>query len=231
MPTTNCDFCNEFCDNAENTFRRIYGLRPNSRVLFRSEEFVVVPSLGQIVEGYLLLVPTKHWTALGDLSESLLGELADLCQSVAAILRKEYGSCVLYEHGTRSASAGGCGIYHAHLHAVPSSKSLDQSELLKSKFSYSEIVDLNDIRSGTEHLPAYLFYQNPQGRSYVFDTGSLPSQYMRRLLAEELGNPEWDWRSAGREERLLNTLNRLSDHFDSVRIPLGSQKMTHGTPR
>src|SRR6267154_4346010 len=110
-----CDLCDEFSGGAKNSFDRIYGQNPLTRVLFRSEEFIVVPTLGQIAEGHLLLLPINHWTAIGDLSESLLQEFAELLSAVTARLREEYGPCVTFEHGVRSGTTGGCGISHAHM--------------------------------------------------------------------------------------------------------------------
>src|SRR5258708_7399175 len=142
VQTANCDFCDEFDGGVENAFDRIYRRDPKSRVLFRSDEFVVVPSLGQIAEGHLLLLPIMHWTALGDLPESLFEEFTELSKSVTSIIRDEYGSCVSFEHGVRPGSTGGCGVYHAHQHVVPLSATLDPVDSLKSKFTYKEIRHL-----------------------------------------------------------------------------------------
>src|SRR5947209_1857145 len=102
MPTGNCDFCNELSGVAENTFDRIYEGRPESRVLFRSNHFAAIPSLGQIVEGYLLVLPVKHLNALGDLAGLLLEEFVAICECVVKTIKDQYDPYVLFEHGTRS---------------------------------------------------------------------------------------------------------------------------------
>ena len=66
-----CDFCDELSGGSENSFSRIYKRELESRVLFHSDEFAVIPSLGQIVEGYLLVLPIKHFKALGDLNKNI----------------------------------------------------------------------------------------------------------------------------------------------------------------
>jgi diadenosine tetraphosphate (Ap4A) HIT family hydrolase len=223
MPTANCDLCNEFSGKLPNIFETIYGSDPKSRVLFRSNDFVVVPSLGQITEGHLLLLPLEHRTALGDLPESLLEDLTTLSGSVAAILREEYGSCITFEHGVRPGDSGGCGISHAHLHAVPFSEALDPFDILKSTFSYKRIEDLNEIKEQSAGLSGYLFYQDAHSRAHLFNAPNLISQYMRKLLVELQGADDWDWRSAGKEDRLLATLNRLSNRFEAITIFRESQ--------
>ena len=229
--TANCDFCNEFAGCVENAFDRIYRHDPNTRVLFRSDEFVVLPSLGQIAEGHLLVLPIKHWTALGDLTEPLFEEFTELSKGVTTIVRGEYGSCITFEHGVRPGSTGGCGIYHAHLHVVPLSATLDPIDSLKSKFSYKRIGDLNEIGELSQGKSGYLFYQDSHSSAYLFDAPNLTSQYMRRVLADVLGTLNWDWRSAGREERLLASLKRLLKRFEAVRVSCASQRTPYVSPR
>src|SRR6266478_4778425 len=180
--STQCDFCNEPSGGRENSFGRLYGTHPESRVLFRSDNFAVIPSLGQIVEGYLLVLPIEHFKAVGDLSDHYLDEFVVVSREVGKILRDQYGPYIFFEHGTRSEGVGGCGISHAHLHAVPLPPSLDPVDTLKAKFPYKPMRDLTEIREQSEGMSAYIFYQDSNSRTYLFDTGNLASQYMRRTL-------------------------------------------------
>jgi diadenosine tetraphosphate (Ap4A) HIT family hydrolase len=228
-----CDFCNEFSGKAANAFHTIYGGDLKSRILFQSEAFAVIPSLGQIVEGYLLVLPRRHSKALGDLSVVDINELASISQWVGEILTREYGPYVLFEHGTRSEGVGGCGIYHAHLHAVPLDTISDRSDpvgVLKECFPYEKMANLREINERTAGLSCYLFYQDSEARGYLFNTGPLPSQYIRRLLAEATGEQVWNWRDVGREERLLATIERLSHHFDSPKQPVEPNRLLTATP-
>jgi diadenosine tetraphosphate (Ap4A) HIT family hydrolase len=213
-PTNHCDFCNELSGSARNSFARIYKGHPESRILLRSRESVVIPSLGQIVEGYLLVLPIDHWKALGDLTEPRLDEFAATSERVGNILKNQYGPYILFEHGARTEGAGGCGIYHAHLHATPLGAIPDPVETLKATYPYTELVRLSELSKKSAGMSSYLFYQDSKARVYLFNSGPLPSQYMRKLLADALNEKDWNWREAGREEHLLATLQRLSSHFD-----------------
>jgi len=230
MPIGNCEFCDEFSGCPDNAFHRVYGGEPRSRVLFRSGRLAVIPSLGQIVEGYLLILPSRHCKALGDLTATEVNELTTVSWRVGKVLAEEYGRYVLFEHGTRSEGVGGCGIYHAHLHAVPLGAISDPVEVLKAKFPYEEMADLTEISRRSAGLPCYLFYQDLDIRSYLFDTGPLPSQYLRKLLAEAMGEKVWNWRNAGREERLLATIRRLSRYFSMPNEPVKSFQPLDATP-
>lgn len=206
----NCEFCDEFGGGVNNGFYARYKACPETRYVLSTENFYVFPTIGQLVDGYLLVVPRKHYTTLDELPPELVGELADTSKRVRAALSEIYGSCICFEHGARGPLNGGCGIYHAHLHVVPLSGFSDPVERLKLKFPFGELAHLREIANRSEGLSSYLFYQDSHARLYVFDTGPLPSQYMRKLIADALENPDWNWRAVGREERLVTTIQRLS---------------------
>lgn len=210
-----CDFCRELAGSPTNAFARIYGPSAN-RVLFRSDTFVVIPSLGQIVEGYLLVLPIEHSKALADLPTRFLDELASIVELVGNILAEQYGSYILFEHGARSEMAGGCGICHAHLHATPLAGITDPIDTLRATFPYTQSENLTDIKELSASLDSYLFYRDTAAKLYLFDTGPLPSQYMRRLIADALHESNWNWRIAEREERLIATMERLSGRFEAT---------------
>ena len=46
--------------------------------LFESPNFVVLPSLGALVEGWLLLVPKKHFICMGELPDSVANEMQEV---------------------------------------------------------------------------------------------------------------------------------------------------------
>jgi diadenosine tetraphosphate (Ap4A) HIT family hydrolase len=213
MQIGNCEFCSELTGSADNAFAEIYNGNPERRFLFRSRQFAVVPSLGQIVEGYLLVLPIEHFRTIGDMPDDLLTEFGGVCRRAGQILKNQYGQYVLFEHGARADGAGGCGIYHAHVHATPLAGLSDPVDVLKGRFPYTVLRNLNEIREESVGLPSYLLYQDSGAGLYLFDTGPLPSQYMRKLLADAIGGQEWNWRNAGREDRLLATIERLAPRF------------------
>jgi diadenosine tetraphosphate (Ap4A) HIT family hydrolase len=213
-----CDFCDEFAGGISNAFYARYQDSLQNRVLLASGSFRVFPSLGQLVEGYLLLAPLQHYAALDEMPRPLVDELADVCQRVRAILSQNYGPCVSFEHGARGPAYGGCGIYHAHMHVVPVDGIPDPVEALKERFPHRNLRTLSSIKEVPNRDSPYLLYEDFNSNRYRFSVGNLQSQYMRRVLAEAMGTNDWDWRAAGREERLLATLNRLSSRFDNLRF-------------
>lgn len=211
--TIPCDFCDEFFGGRRNTFATRYAGQLSNRIVFTTPNFRVIPSMGQIVEGYLLVVPIRHFGTLADMADELIQELEAHRDRVREVLVATYGPCIFFEHGARSESSGGCGIYHAHLHAVPLGKEREPITVLKDSFNYKKLESITDIAGEANGTDSYLYYEDLHSNKYIFDVERLPSQYLRKLVAEAVGKEQWDWRKYGREEALLSTVARLARAF------------------
>jgi diadenosine tetraphosphate (Ap4A) HIT family hydrolase len=210
-----CDFCDEFRGGFANAFALRYGTEISDRRIFLGETVCVIPSLGQIVEGHVLLAPLVHLTALSDMVSNEIEEIESLCHHARAALRRIYGTCIFFEHGVGRAGTGGCGIEHAHMHAVPVTGNGVLNILMQS-FEGHQIRHLADIGRAIPPNSSYLFFENAIGERYVFAAPTMPSQYMRKLTCESIGKPDWDWRQAGREPDLFATIKRLSPAFSAA---------------
>ena len=80
---------------------------------------------------------------------------------------------------------------------------------LKKAFRYDQIGGLLDLKHLDEKA-SYLYYKDVAGKQYVFHTEHLPSQYMRRLLAQAMRCDNWDWRQCDEEEDVLATVTEVS---------------------
>lgn len=207
-----CCFCAELKGFRNQEFGRLYP-EIRSRVVWRNQSFAIIPSIGQIVPGYLLLVPFQHVCSFGELDVENRKVAEDLIKSLWNLLALSFAEPVVFEHGNRpSAEEGGCGITHAHIHFVPvpsrlkrlpSMEGLQWDSLPPS--GYIEILGKITSDGG-----AYLFYEDQLGDKYASPVNSIPSQFFRRWLAEELHVSNWDWRLAGYEPNLVHTLDVLT---------------------
>lgn len=203
-----CDFCDEFSGGRRNAFANRYGTQLAERVMLAHGSFRLVPSVGQIAEGHLLMIPVEHSRALADLPNEQLRELEELRQRVRSVLRDVYGVCVFFEHGIRGVRSGGCGIDHAHMHAVPVAAE-GLLDALTKEFGGHSVRSFADVRNEVCGNSSYLFFEDASAQRLVFPVDNLPSQYMRRLVAESMGESNWDWRECGEEPALVSTLRRL----------------------
>jgi diadenosine tetraphosphate (Ap4A) HIT family hydrolase len=210
-----CDFCDEFSDGRKNAFSLRYGPTFLDRVILATGQFRVVPSLGQITQGHLLVVPVKHICSLCDLRNEDLLEMDNLRADVRSTLQEIYGACVFFEHGIRTQGSGGCGIDHAHMHAVPVTGD-GVLKTLTQEFNGRSVQSLAEIKRSLDQDSSYLFFEDASSQRYVFPVNNLPSQYMRKLVAESIGKSNWDWRTYGHEPELISTMQRLSPFFSAV---------------
>jgi diadenosine tetraphosphate (Ap4A) HIT family hydrolase len=212
---TSCEFCDEFAGGLINSFYSRYQGSPKTRFVLSTENFHVFPSIGQLVDGYLLMAPKKHYAAFDEMPRVLWDEFDRLLEHVRLIASSIYGPCIAYEHGTRG--EGGCGIYHAHMHLVPFPRATELIGDLRKRFAWRILANLVDLGEQDEKTSSYLFCETPQSTRYLFSVKDLSSQFMRKLLSEALGRDDWDWRKVGREERLLVTMQRFTEQLNRTK--------------
>jgi diadenosine tetraphosphate (Ap4A) HIT family hydrolase len=174
--------------------------------------FVAVPTLGQIFEGSLLILPKAHVETCAAVENDAHAEMLGLLDQ-ALIRCAGFGSPIFFEHGAAAASGGGCGIHHAHLHVVPLPSKVGTDLLFPEATNFS--ADLAGAWAALTETDHYLLIGNSENvrfRNLEADPGRFPSQFFRRRLAEHFGlEKPWDWRSYSQiEPELLRTLAEAS---------------------
>ena len=158
--------------------------------LCETENFVVVPSVGAIVPGWLLLVPKSHYLNIGEIPFSEYDELNYVITSVTKILNRHYGTFTIFEHGpVCDGSNVGCGIDHAHLHMVPFSFSYREA-CAKANLSVVDISDSGNFSSHkilSQNKIPYLYVKEKEDKGIFFTSPNIPSQFFRRIIADSCG--------------------------------------------
>ena len=133
------------------------------RIIFESASFAVVPSLGPLVRGHMLLCPKAHVRSFAQVYDNLHTEYEEVKARLSAVLREKYAAEItLFEHGM--AATGDrilCTVDHAHMHFVPLPPAFDAGpanrlEWMKFDGSLSSLCMLS---RGHE----YVFYGAPDG--------------------------------------------------------------------
>lgn len=205
-----CTFCAELTgEETNNLLRIVLGEGYTTRVVRETENFVVLPTIGQIVEGYLLIVSKQHYLSFGHIPAQCFREFMNLKEETRQVLSEVYTSPIFFEHGPISESKrGGCCVEHAHLHGVPAR--IDLLDKLQTDFHWRSISSMLALRQQIERGMPYLFYESRDRRMYVFDAPLVPSQYLRQLVATRLGLEErWDWRLWWGVPEMISTLQTL----------------------
>ena len=186
--------------------------------LFESANFVSLPSLGSLVEGWLLLVPRHHFICMGALPGHLAHEMQTLKDSVRSGLSRKYGDICIFEHGPSAAKRSvGCGVDHAHLHIVPLNFDLVQAaaSFLPPNLCWSQ-ANWAGCRAAFQRGDDYLYVEQPPGRGRIAVHEAFPSQVFRKAIAARLGIPEqFNWREHPHTEAVARTIYELSVFSDS----------------
>jgi ATP adenylyltransferase len=167
------------------------------RVVAESDAFAVIPSLGALADGHVLLCPRRHIRRLADTPRDTHAEYAELRRQIVGALTQVYGGAIhVFEHGMACAPGSAlCTVDHAHLHLVPLPEHVPALALRAGDWRAFDgrLETLAAVTAGG----AYLMYEPPGGTPLVaVDPGSrFESQYMRRLIADAIGAAEWNWRT------------------------------------
>jgi diadenosine tetraphosphate (Ap4A) HIT family hydrolase len=214
MVYTECDFCKEL-NSKDNLYWKVaekYNL-PQNRTIFNGQHWVIWPTIGAIVPGYVMIISKRHHLSLRDCDKEEILELEKLLKYTRKILRDIYRyPCIAFEHGS------GCNIgikssciEHCHLHVLPLKEDVYNRINLK-KFEIESIKSLHELSKGGVQSPSYLLYENHKEEFFVMHADVYVSQYFRQLIAISEGVPEkWDWRHNYFIENIERTIKEVSE--------------------
>lgn len=204
-----CAYCQNILSSSGSPFRQ-----PWDMILHETPSYVVVPTLGAFVEGWVLIVSKRHVPAMGALMLDELQELSRLMTEVRATMKSTYGSAAVFEHGpVCGGTPFGCGVDHAHLHVVPVhtrlvpliEKQLGQAPQWRSMRGPEDLHEMHS--AGVSYL---YVVENGQDGGWASGILDAPSQFMRRVLANQLGIPNlYDYRKYPFRDTVISTVRRL----------------------
>ena len=225
-----CPFCNEFNGKKhlsyfENTIGKKYGI--NKRCILETKNFVSIPSIGSFVEGYLLIVPRKHFLSFLSMPFHYTEEL----NSIITCLSDFYLDCyhskfVIFEHGSSSLdNTGGMSVLHAHLHIVPYNSLFisDVKDYHFIKYNKFLVVKRNYFFRNKQN--PYLFFRDIDGVYYYCENENIPSQFFRKRLCNLLGFINMgDWK----EYPFIKNIEKTIVSADSYQLQTKYNKKTGG---
>lgn len=184
-------------------------------ILVENDNFVCTPTLGALVEGYILTIPKNHVICAGGLPLDILDDYWDFTSKMSRIIEEIYGKSVIFEHGpSQSNTQVGCGVDHAHLHIVPFQESLfdNVNQINPSPISWQHIDDIIEIKRTHESGKEYLLFQNQTGELMLGTSSTISSQLFRRAIAKSRGHPEkFDWKSYSFKKNVEATVNTIKN--------------------
>jgi diadenosine tetraphosphate (Ap4A) HIT family hydrolase len=164
----------------------------------------LLPTVGMMVPGYLLVTTQEHVLSMGDLGARHLEDLGPWLDEVRSILAPRFGEYLTFEHGSSVADRTGACIEHAHLHLIPLAEQL--SERLRSAASWTILPGFPDLANYGGASYAYL---HVSGDHLALAEPGLGSQWIRREAGKHLDRDDWDWSLQWDEQQLKETLYRI----------------------
>lgn len=105
-----CAFCKEFDEERTD----------QSRIIWESPDFVLLPTIGCLRLGYCLFMPMDHVISFAQLPSAALTQTELVLEQHRTALRSVFGATIVAEHGPASYTDRGASCCdHAHLHLIP----------------------------------------------------------------------------------------------------------------
>jgi diadenosine tetraphosphate (Ap4A) HIT family hydrolase len=193
-----CSFCDEFAQSTGET-----------RIVARTHNRVVLPTIGSFTPGYLLYMPYEHITAFADLNQAELRECEQHINQLRSSLAAFYGPLIVAEHGPREGDLGAGCCDHAHIHLVPLP---DPQRVVRASVEIGGPREpywtLTECLSSVDE--AYVYVSPASAEHYIWPATLFPRQWVRRVCAEvHRRASQWDWRDHPFDLERQQTYNAL----------------------
>lgn len=187
-------------------------------IIYETEHFVVVPGLGPLAPGYLMIMTKPHYLSLAQIPKEWYAEYYEIEKDISFILKTMYQKEVaFYEHGTGPNGAVGLkSIVHMHIHCMLDAY-LDEE--------YRDMLSMHTTES-MEHLKpiSYFTYKwGPSGELWVTDDPEvyLQRQVHRQIYAERnnFAQDQFNWRKTFSDERTKENVCEIYRFLSTAEIP------------
>ena len=202
-----CTICNELSGVLDgNRFVSSNKFDMKNALIAKNEYFSLIPSVGALSNGHCLIVPNIHCNSILKYADenSLLPELNHfLIKAFNKLIIEKEVNLICFEHGsfTTEGDYSLCSTSHAHLHLIPIPREKVVPILAKVDGVYkAEVMDLpgllKAVRKFTDYITIFSFYEGEVNNCKVLNAFNVPSQYIRKIIGNELGNKNWNWKTS-----------------------------------
>jgi len=173
------------------------------RVIYQGNYNYIAVDISPLSLGHLLIITNEHYFNYYETPKNVKKEANQLKRKIEKVFREVYHSDTLFfEHGSSKPNEAGSSVDHAHLHAIPCSLYLEEElDVLGKPIECDIFLEqfFNEF--------SYIYLENSKNK-YIYNVTKLPSQYLRKLVGEKLGNAHYDWRVYCKTEYSLQILEQ-----------------------
>lgn len=193
-----CELCKAIQDSINNKeMASVFNIN-----LQESESFVVMPCIGPLFAGHVLIVSKGHYESLGSMPLKKIIEFESVLKSVLN-RGNLYKNALVSEHGSYDKQKGGSCIEHTHVHVIPKIGKLYR--VLDSVLPKTNIITFKDIGELTE---PYIFnYNNIDNKFVCYTAYNVESQMMRLAICNNLNRTDSHWALNDRKDLVIKTID------------------------
>jgi diadenosine tetraphosphate (Ap4A) HIT family hydrolase len=87
MLETTCEFCIEISSPRKSRFYKLFSqFNLETRILLEDRDNIAIPGLGALAEGYVIVLPKKHYISLSYLPEGELAQFDSFKQAAVSLV-------------------------------------------------------------------------------------------------------------------------------------------------
>lgn len=195
----------------------------DEQILLRGDTFYLCAPRGQLVEGFLAIVPYRCMGCLAQLSAIDIDELVALQDLVRGFYARTYDACamIFYEQGR----AGGGALtdpserfpLHAHLCGLPAA--VDLHGYLRHRYLSVPVPSLAGLAAAVGGQPYLYVEASDQSLAYLARLNKQSTEFARArlkpVIAQLMGISErGDWRTYPGDRELQNLIKKWRQHWD-----------------
>ena len=187
-----CIFCTLDKSKRENT------------ILEETTYFYVIPAVGSLVVGYVLILCKRHIYSMAELNNKEQKEYENLIEKYRNIFKSIYKKYpIVFEHGSPNIEnkTKANSIDHAHTHIV--NYQYKNEEKIIKNLNFNPIGELTQLTKKQN----YILYINPNKVIYMTTNFPSISQLMRLVMAKELKiESKYKWEKETFKENIEQTI-------------------------
>lgn len=203
----------EFCAKARSTKSREWY---DYHVLVDLGWCHIVPPLGSLVPGHLMVVLAVHHRSFSGIPAHMLAK----AERLLATMQGTYGriwpggtGVLLFEHGTGAGGGPNC-IEHAHVHVAPGLAHLADRLLPANHITAESVSQAADLYPDTGYVATWA-----HGTFRLAADAGLESQYFRKMIRRMQDRPDdWDYLAFPELDHVCSTVTRFRENPDFVEI-------------
>jgi|GEM_PF-6070983 len=173
---------------------------PDLDLIFsRAADSFALCGLGPLVQGYSVVATSSHTASAAD-AIAAAPQFVDFAESLRNVLSKEYGSCLLTEHGRLPVCTDPSGTsdphcYHAHFLLFPGAPDVSQTARSHFRLVHSAPSLKSALKVAAKSKDYFLISPKPEEAYVMTRPGRIIRQFARVLVADALGIPTHaNWR-------------------------------------